>query len=86
MGAANCPSDEQLMGISDPNDPCQNPVAALPVGGMSPSDLNILSAGLTPTTASTNSLTAWLQANQQTVLLVGAGLFGVALLSGMGRR
>ncbi len=33
------------------------------------------------------SLTSWLQANQSTVLLVGAGLLGLALLSGvMGKR
>ena len=87
MGLAPCPSDQQLMGITDPNDPCQNPVAALPVGGMSPTDLSILSSGLSTPPASTNSLTAWLQANQSTVLLVGAGLFGLALLSGvMGKR
>ena len=41
------------------------------------------SGGSTP---SGTSFTAWLQANQQMVLLVGAGLLGVALLSGMGRR
>jgi hypothetical protein len=31
MGDASCPSAEQLMGVSDPSDPCQNPVAGLPV-------------------------------------------------------
>jgi hypothetical protein len=31
FGAApNCPSLEQLMGISDPTDPCQNPAACAP--------------------------------------------------------
>jgi len=42
--------------------------------------------GMLPTT--TNSLAAWLQANQQTVLLIGGGLFGLVLLTSMmgGRR
>jgi len=39
-----------------------------------------------PATTTPFSLTSWLQANQQAVLLVGAGLFGLALFSGMGRR
>ena len=29
--AATCPSVEQLEGVVDPTDPCQNPVASLPV-------------------------------------------------------
>jgi len=33
-------------------------------------------------TFSSNSLSSWLQQNQNTVLLVGAGLFGIALLKG----
>jgi hypothetical protein len=33
-----------------------------------------------------NSLAAWFQANQSMVLLGGVALFGLALISGMGRR
>jgi hypothetical protein len=29
--AASCPSIEQLQGVVDPTDPCQNPIASLPV-------------------------------------------------------
>lgn len=29
---ANCPSLEQLLGITDAADPCQNPAASLPLG------------------------------------------------------
>lgn len=30
LGAAPCPSLEQLQGVDDPNDPCQSPLASLP--------------------------------------------------------
>lgn len=30
---ATCPSVEQLQGITDSNDPCQNPLASLPILG-----------------------------------------------------
>ena len=43
-----------------------------------------LPASSSPST--TNSLAAWFQANQSMVLLGGAALFGLALISGMGRR
>ena len=39
-----------------------------------------------PSPSTTNSLAAWFQANQSMVLLGGAALFGLALISGMGRR
>lgn len=42
---APCPSTQQLMGITDMTDPCQNPVAGLPIGsGVSPA----LQAAVTP--------------------------------------
>lgn len=31
LGAAYCPSQEQLMGIDDPTDPCQSGVSSNPI-------------------------------------------------------
>jgi len=39
-----------------------------------------------PSPSTTNSLAAWFQANQSMVLLGGAALFGLVLISGMGKR
>jgi hypothetical protein len=107
MGQAGCPSIEQLMGITDPSDPCQSggtvasgsPCPSLDqlMGVVNPNDP--CQSGSAVTTAakqasttpyappvSATSLTSWIQANQTTVLMIGAGLFGLALVSGMGRR
>lgn len=58
-------------------------VNSLPVSlNTNPLDLGGSSVPLIP---ATNSLSTWLQANQGTILLVGGGLFGLALLKGFGR-
>ena len=44
------------------------------------------SSSPSPSPSTTNSLAAWFQANQSMVLLGGAALFGLALISGIGRR
>jgi len=90
MGDAPCPSPEQAAGIVDCNDPCQAPygacaasqigLPALPVSGAGSNPLNIGNPLLT-----TNSLAAWVQQNQNVILLAGAGLFGLALLKGLTR-
>ena len=100
MGQANCPSTEQLMGITDCSDPCQAPyggcaasqpgIPALPVSavgaGANPLDIGNTGIPLLPTLSSSNSLSAWLQANQNIVLIGGGLLFGIALLKGLTHR
>lgn len=50
-------------------------------------DLGDTTLSPVPTIGGSSTLTGWLQANQGTVLLLGAGLFGLALISGLaGKR
>lgn len=82
MGQANCPSTEQLQGVVDMNDPCQNPSAGLAVGGLSPSDVSILGIPASVTaSAGAAGLTNWLQANAGVLAIAGAGLLGLAFLT-----
>ena len=82
MGQANCPSTEQLQGVVDMNDPCQNPVAGLPVGGLSPSDTAILGIPASATaSAGAAGLSNWLQANTGVLAVAGAGLLALVFLS-----
>jgi hypothetical protein len=89
-----CPSTEQLFGITDCSDPCQAGygscaaaapgIPALPVGPVvTGSNVTNYAGTSIPLLSATNSLSAWLQANQTTVLLIGGGLFGLALLKGL---
>jgi hypothetical protein len=89
--AATCPSVEQLMGITDSNDPCQNPIASLPISTatvpvpLSPSA--ILARDLAPYLPGTPGYTAlptyttsqFLQ-QYKTPLLIGGIGFGALLL------
>lgn len=82
MGQAICPSAEQLSGTIDMGDPCQNPVAGLAVGGLSPTDISILGIPASTTaTAGAAGLTNWLQANAGVLAIAGAGLLGLVFLS-----
>ena len=88
--SASCPSLEQLMGITDPSDPCQSGglvYAASPAVSLSPSPMT----GPTPTLAQV-APTATVQGAGTiagipigTVVLGGAVVFVVAILMG-GRR
>lgn len=95
--AANCPSLEQLQGIADSNDPCQNPIASLPLATVptliSPGSLpnpqqqaaaNLLLSGLPPT-APAQTLTQFLTQYQTPILIGGGLLFGIVLLKGLRR-
>jgi hypothetical protein len=90
MGQANCPSLEQLMGITDPSDPCQSGGAATSaqavMTGPTPTASEISPYATVTGSLSSNSLSTWFQANQTTVLMIGGGLFVLALISGMGKR
>ncbi len=100
MGQAPCPSIEQLMGISDPSDPCQTggsgatisqQIQNLPTtqASLPNSDLLSVNAAGQPTSPAypaTATLSQFLQNNGSTILLAGAGLFGIALISGMKKR
>lgn len=92
LGQAGCPSMEQLEGIADSNDPCQNPVASLPVGQSSTtlSTIGISPSGaLVPTTALPSSAALSTQLSQTNttnyILIGGALLFVVFLIMGRGR-
>jgi hypothetical protein len=89
MGQANCPSLEQLFGISDPNDPCQagaalsttEQIQALPVaapGGLTTAPIVV--------PAATTSLSTWASQNSSTILVVGGVLFALAIFGAMGKR
>lgn len=93
LGDAQCPSVEQLQGITDPNDPCQNPIASLPVSTISlPPNLTasgILTADIkpylpgTPGYAALNTPLAQFTeflAQYKTPLMIGGGLLGALLL------
>ena len=89
MGQANCPSLEQLFGITDPNDPCQagaslsttEQIQALPVA--SPGGLSTAQIVVPP--VATPSLSTWASQNSGTILIVGGVLFGIAVLGAMKR-
>lgn len=101
LGDANCPSVEQLMGITDPDDPCQQLTPQL-VGsgplapgqtyapGYLPSGLPVSSTTTTPSGASASAgLMSWLQTNPAAMLGLGAALLvvvGGAFLGGGRRR
>lgn len=90
---AQCPSLEQLQGIADSNDPCQNPIASLPVSTLTlPPNLTasgILTSDIapylpgTPGYAALNTpmaqFTQFLNA-YKTPLMIGGGLLGALLL------
>ena len=96
LGVANCPSPEQLAGVEDQTDPCQNPLASLSLS--SPGSLAIQDAiGPIPSGAPAASgpclgpslpYAGWrdsLGMCQPSWLLVGAVLGGLVLL-GMARK
>ncbi len=96
--AAVCPSMEQLLGIQDSTDPCQNPVASLPSSSLSPSTLALINtipsgpstSGGAPgtcvgpgcTPSTAESLTSLFQQYQTPILIGIAALFGLALIRG----
>ena len=61
--AASCPSMEQLMGIQDSNDPCQNLVASLP-SGLSPSTLALVNTIPGTSTSAPTSMVGPIQPGQ----------------------
>lgn len=79
MGDAQCPSLEQLQGITDSNDPCQNPIAGLPISTV-PLLSNVTLPSVLPTPDPvTNFLTTY-----KTPLMIGGGLFaGILLLKAL---
>lgn len=96
MGDAQCPSLEQLQGIVDSNDPCQNPIAALPLSTVptliAPGSLttpaqqaaaNLLLAGLQPMTtvpAASSPLASFVQNHSGALIAAGVGLLAIAVL------
>jgi hypothetical protein len=74
---ANCPSMEQLQGISDPTDPCQNPIAALPSTPSGP-------ALTLPSAATLNAQLS--QSTTTSYLLIGGAVLFVFLLMMGGKR
>lgn len=84
MGQAECPSLEQLQGIADENDPCQNPIAALPVATVPPLSLttSLTAAARTlgaVTPQSLDPLSGFLN-TYKTPLMIGGGLLAGLLL------
>lgn len=80
QGAAECPSLEQLMGITDINDPCQS--GAIPVisPALSTDITSLISAGINPTSGgSIPSVGA--SAGTANWVLLGAVLFGIVLFA-----
>ena len=87
--AAPCPSLEQLQGIIDPNDPCQQAGAMTAAGTPSAvtiSPTGILSigpsGGAPPATPS--SIGALIQSNP--LLFIGGALIAVMVIASMGKR
>jgi hypothetical protein len=94
MGQAPCPSMQQLQGIADINDPCQNPSAGpmLPPGTTAavtqPQWSSIVSNLFTPpgvpssaggTTPVSAGIPGW-------AIAAGVGLLAIVLIGGGGRR
>jgi len=72
LGDAPCPSTEQLLGISDPNDPCQFASAGLPAA--TPAlDATVFGSltNLAPTPTQATAINPW---------LLAAALLGVLLV------
>lgn len=92
LGDAQCPSLEQLQGIVDSNDPCQNPIASLPFPPVLPPNLSAqatLTSDLapylpgTPGYAALNTpLAQFTQflTQYKTPLMIGGGLLGALLI------
>lgn len=90
LGAANCPSVEQMQGIDDVNDPCQV-AAGVTASGMTivpPAIMNptpaVLAATMTPSGLIVPGAAA--PSNMNTYLLVGAGALALLLIVGGRRR
>ena len=79
-----CPSAEQLAGISDPNDPCQNPLAALPVTSSTaaPVVAAVTNAQLQPGTVAPGYTSIFGLQISNTALVIGAILLGGAFVLG----
>lgn len=90
MGAAQCPSDEQLQGIVDPFDPCQAAnIIGQPVPSQTPNvtynpstGAPILSFGTSPTVPG-SSMSNFFSQNSGLILAGGALLFGIAIIKAM---
>lgn len=97
MGQAPCPSAQQLAGITDCSDPCQAgygacaaavtnlpalPVTSSPITGSNVLDIAGTNIPLLPSTIPTD-LGTWFQQNEGVILIVGVGLFALALLKGI---
>jgi hypothetical protein len=78
MGEANCPSLEQLQGISDSSDPCQNPIAALPIALAT--QLPVMSIPQ-QTPAPVVGSDQWIQQNSGWLIGAGVALFVVAMVT-----
>ena len=85
FGQANCPSMEQLMGITDVNDPCQLPAAGLPLPTSTAAMVGPVTAGASPFSSTSptglvgSSLPSWL-------LPVGIGVVVLFFLAGAMKR
>jgi len=85
INQAVCPSMEQLQGIVDPSDPCQNEILSLPLSS-APANTTIPSQATASSLAIASGVPTPPTTSSNTLLYIGLAAVGAMLLIGMGRK